>query len=113
MNTHNSKLTMLANEFNATIEHAKEIVEEYIEAAIKQAIVDKFNEIVNIEDMIMQLSASESNLNQNDVINDNQEEVIWNILDEEDKPEITHKQNVHNVYRKQSIMNLIRALNEQ
>lgn len=51
----NQKLTALANEFNATMNHAEEIFEQYIEAAIEQAVADVFDELSDVDKMILAL----------------------------------------------------------
>lgn len=49
----NQKLTALANEFKATMNHAEEIFEQYLEAAIEQAVMEAFNELSDADKMIL------------------------------------------------------------
>lgn len=51
----NLKLTALANEFKATMNHAEEIFNEYMEAAIEQAVAEAFNELSDVDKMILAL----------------------------------------------------------
>lgn len=51
----NQKLTALANEFKATMNHAEEIFEQYLEAAIEQAVMEAFNELSDADKMILLL----------------------------------------------------------
>lgn len=51
----NQKLTALANEFKATMNHAEEIFHEYLEAAIEQAVAEAFNELSDVDKMILAL----------------------------------------------------------
>ena len=44
MNT-DKKLAMLANEFNATIDHATDVLEEYADTLTEKILVDAFNEL--------------------------------------------------------------------
>jgi hypothetical protein len=53
--SNNLKLTALANEFKATMNHAEDIFNEYMEAAIKQAIEDAINELSEVDKMILLL----------------------------------------------------------
>ena len=51
----NLKLTALANEFKATMNHAEKIFNEYMEAAIEQAVMEAFNELSDVDKMILLL----------------------------------------------------------
>jgi hypothetical protein len=51
----NQKLTALANEFKVTMNHAEEIFNEYMEAAIEQAVMEAFNELSDVDKMILLL----------------------------------------------------------
>lgn len=51
----NQKLTALANEFKATMNHAEKIFNEYMEAAIEQAVMEAFNELSDVDKMILLL----------------------------------------------------------
>ena len=51
----NLKLTALANEFKATMNHAEEIFNEYMEAAFEQAIDEAINELSEVDKMILLL----------------------------------------------------------
>ena len=53
MNT-NKKLAMLANEFNATIDHATDVLEEYADTLTEKILVDAFNEL-SVEDQMLVL----------------------------------------------------------
>lgn len=44
MNT-DKKLTLLANEFNTTINHANEVLEEYADTLTEKILVDAFNDL--------------------------------------------------------------------
>ena len=47
------KLANLANEFAATMEHAEEVLNEYVETAIKQSILEAFNELTEEEQLVL------------------------------------------------------------
>ena len=47
----NQKLTALANEFKATMNHAEKIFNEYMKAAIEQAVMEAFNELSDVDKM--------------------------------------------------------------
>lgn len=49
------KLTALANEFKATMNHAEEIFNEYMEVAIDQAIKEEINQLSDPDKMILLL----------------------------------------------------------
>ena len=51
----NQKLTSLANELKATMNHAEEIFNEYMEVAIEQAIDEAINELSDVDKMILLL----------------------------------------------------------
>lgn len=51
----NLKLTALANEFKATMNHAEEVFNEYMEVAIDQAIEEAINELSEVDKMILLL----------------------------------------------------------
>ena len=51
----NLKLTALANEIKATMNHAEEIFNEYMEAAFEQAIDEAINELSEVDKMILLL----------------------------------------------------------
>ena len=51
----NLKLTALANEFKATMNHAEEVFNEYMEVAIDQAIEEAINELSDVDKMILLL----------------------------------------------------------
>lgn len=51
----NQKLTSLANEFKATMKHAEVIFNEYMEVAIEQAVAEAFNELSDVDKMILLL----------------------------------------------------------
>jgi hypothetical protein len=51
----NQKLTSLANEFKATMNHAEEIFNMYMDAAIEQAVMEAFNELSDVDKVILLL----------------------------------------------------------
>lgn len=51
----NQKLTSLANEFKATMKHAEVIFNEYLEVAIEQAVAEAFDELSDVDKMILLL----------------------------------------------------------
>ena len=51
----NQELTALANEFKATMNHAEEIFNRYMEIAIDQAIDEAINELSDVDKMILLL----------------------------------------------------------
>lgn len=51
----NQKLTALANELKATMNHAEEIFNEYMEVAIDQAIEEAINELSDADKVILLL----------------------------------------------------------
>ena len=53
--SNNLKLTALANEFKATMNHAEEIFNEYMEVAIEQAVAEAFDELSDVDKMILLL----------------------------------------------------------
>lgn len=50
---YNQKLTSLANEFEATMNHADEVMNEIIATALEQAMVEAFNELTPEEQMAL------------------------------------------------------------
>ena len=50
----NKKLALLANEFNSTIDHAAEVLEEYVNTMTEKILVDAFNEL-SVEDQMLVL----------------------------------------------------------
>ena len=50
---YNQKLTSLANEFEATMNHADEVMNEIIATAFEQAMVEAFNELTPDEQMAL------------------------------------------------------------
>lgn len=50
---YNQKLTSLANEFEATMNHANEVMNEIIATAFEQAMVEAFNELTPAEQMAL------------------------------------------------------------
>ena len=50
----NKKLEMLEAEFNLTINHATEVLEEYINTLTEKILVDAFNEL-SVEDQMLVL----------------------------------------------------------
>ena len=50
---YNQKLTSLANEFEATMNHANEVMNEIIATAFEQAMVEAFNELSPAEQMAL------------------------------------------------------------
>ena len=50
----NKKLEMLETEFSLTINHAEEVLEEYVNTLIEKILVDAFNEL-SVEDQILVL----------------------------------------------------------
>ena len=50
---YNQKLTSLANEFEATMNHADEVMNEIIATALEQAMVEAFNELTPDEQMAL------------------------------------------------------------
>jgi hypothetical protein len=50
---YNQKLTSLANEFEATMNHADEVMNEIISTAFEQAMVEAFNELTPDEQMAL------------------------------------------------------------
>ena len=50
---YNQKLTSLANEFEATMNHADEVMNEIIATALEQAMVEAFNELSPAEQMAL------------------------------------------------------------
>lgn len=51
----NQKLTSLANELKATMNHAENIFNEYMEVAIEQAVAEAFDELSDVDKMILLL----------------------------------------------------------
>ena len=51
----NQKLTSLANELKATMNHAEEIFNEYMKVAIEQAVAEAFDELSDVDKMILLL----------------------------------------------------------
>lgn len=51
----NLKLTALANEFKAAMNHAEEVFNEYMEVAFEQAIAEAINELSDADKMILLL----------------------------------------------------------
>ena len=51
----NQKLTSLANELKATMNHAEYIFNEYMDVAIEQAIDEAINELSDVDKMILLL----------------------------------------------------------
>lgn len=51
----NLELTALANEFKATMNHAEEIFERYMEAAIEQAVMEALDNMSDVDKMILVL----------------------------------------------------------
>lgn len=52
MNT-DKKLALLANEFNATIDHATDVLEEYANTLTEKILVDAFNELSEEDQMLV------------------------------------------------------------
>ena len=50
---YNQKLTSLANEFEATMNHADEVFNEFVATALEQAMVEAFNELTPDEQMAL------------------------------------------------------------
>lgn len=50
---YNQKLTSLAQEYEATMNHANEVMNEIIETALEQAMVEAFNELTPNEQMAL------------------------------------------------------------
>jgi hypothetical protein len=50
---YNQKLTSLANEFEATMNHANEVMNEIMATAFEQAMVEAFNELSPVEQMAL------------------------------------------------------------
>ena len=50
---YNQKLTSLANEYEATMNHANEVMNEIIATAFEQAMVEAFNELTPEEQMAL------------------------------------------------------------
>ena len=50
---YNQKLTSLANEFEATMNHANEVMNEIVATAFEQAMVEAFNELTPEEQMAL------------------------------------------------------------
>lgn len=53
--SNNLKLTALANEFKAAMNHAEEVFNEYMEVAIDQAMEEAINELSDADKMILLL----------------------------------------------------------
>lgn len=53
--SNNLKLTALANEFKATMNHAEEVFNEYMEVAIEQAMNEAINQLSDADKMILLL----------------------------------------------------------
>jgi hypothetical protein len=53
--SNNLKLTALANEFKATMNHAEEVFNEYMEVAMEQAMEEAINELSEVDKMILLL----------------------------------------------------------
>ena len=53
--SNNLKLTALANEFKAAMNHAEKVFNEYMEVAIEQAVEEAFNELSDADKMILLL----------------------------------------------------------
>lgn len=54
-NDNNLRLTSLANELKATMNHAEEIFNEYMKVAIEQAVAEAFDELSDTDKMILLL----------------------------------------------------------
>lgn len=52
-NRNNTRLEELAREYNATVEHANDVLNEFVDAAIEQAMIDAFNELSPAEQMAL------------------------------------------------------------
>lgn len=52
MNT-DKKLSMLANEFNATIDHATDVLEEYADTLTEKILVDAFDRLSEEDQMLV------------------------------------------------------------
>lgn len=50
---YNQKLTSLANEYEATMNHANEVMNEFVATAFEQAIMEAFNELSPVEQMAL------------------------------------------------------------
>lgn len=50
---YNKKLESLAKEYEATMNHAEEVLNEYIDIAVEQAIIEAFNELSPEEQMAL------------------------------------------------------------
>ena len=53
--SNNLKLTALANEFKAAMNHAEKVFNEYMEVAFEQAVEEAFNELSDADKMILLL----------------------------------------------------------
>ena len=51
----NLKLTALANEFKATMKHADEVFNEYMEVAMEQVVEEAINDLSEVDKMILLL----------------------------------------------------------
>lgn len=47
------KLAMLANEFNATIDHATDVLEEYVDTLTEKILVDAFDSLSEEDQMLV------------------------------------------------------------
>ena len=52
-NRNNTRLEELAREYNATVEHANDVLNEFVEAAIEQAMIEAFNELSPADQMAL------------------------------------------------------------
>ena len=50
---YNQKLTSLANEYKATMNHAEDVLNEFVATAFEQAMVEAFNELSPAEQMAL------------------------------------------------------------
>lgn len=64
MNANNTKLQSLANELNATIKHAVDVMDEYVSASYSQATIEAFNELDDDEQVILVFGTLDKVMNQ-------------------------------------------------
>ena len=53
MKGNSKRLEELAREYNATVEHANDVLNEFVETAIEQAMIEAFNELSPAEQMAL------------------------------------------------------------
>lgn len=79
MNANNTKLQSLANELNATIKHAVDVMDEYISTSYREATIEAFNELDENEQVILVFGTLDKVMNQ-EVKTSLLEELVYNAV---------------------------------